>query len=219
LEKNDKNAAFKVLTDASGKLDVVLARDPNLKLAAIDVHTYTTDLETSPKEINQVVNRAKEQLMEGHLQLGRALLSPLTSEIRILTDFLPMDTYPSAIKLASKEIQDGKPNEAAQLLSDTLSSIVTTEEIIPLPPIKAEADVLEAENLIKADKLKHRNQALALLDQANQQLEFGRLLGYGDYKVLKNEIAVVQTKINGGSSNTDVFARLEMLFHKVSSEL
>ncbi len=203
----------KILTDASGKLDIVMARDPNLKMALIGVQTYSRDLDAKNKDVKKVVEQAKVQLIEGHIQEARTLLAPLSSELRITTEYLPMETYPAAIKVASKEIQDGKLQEAEQLLTDTLDSIVSKEEIVPLPPLRAEIDTLHAEQLITNDKIKNRDEALTLLTQAKQQLELGKLLGYSEYKDIKNEIARVSDKINTGQASTSLFARLKAMFH------
>ncbi|MEO6422550.1 MAG: YfdX family protein [Candidatus Nitrotoga sp.] len=219
LQKKDKDAAYKSLTEAAGKLDVVLARDPNLKLAVINVHSYSRDLEVTSAVVKDTVFRAYTQLTEGHIQQARALLDPMVSEIRVSTDSLPMETYPHAIKLASKEINDGKLKEAEQLLLDTLDTIITKENIIPLPPVKAEMAVLEAERLIKIDASKNRTHAVDLLNQAKQHLKVGKLLGYGDYKDINDEIAAAQSKINAGTPDTSLFSRLKEFFHKIGKKL
>ncbi len=219
LEHGDQDIAYKALADASGKLDVVLARDPAMKRVPISVRATTRDLESGPKSVGKALTDAKEQLSKGNVQAAKSLLQPLTSEIRITTESLPMDTYPAAIKQATQQIQAGKGDDAARLLANTLTSIVTTERVIPLPPLKAEADVQEAEALIKADPVKNRPQALDLVNQARRQLEVGKLLGYGEYKDVKQELAAVQDKLNGGSSDSGLFARLKKLLHEARSKL
>ncbi|NDU91304.1 MAG: YfdX family protein [Ferrovum sp.] len=219
LEKGDKEAAYKLLADASGKLDVALARDPHLKQMPISVRVSTTDLASKPSEIKHVLSQAKSQLSDGQVQAAKKLLRPLTSEIRVTTESLPMETYPGQIKLASKEIQEGKSSEAAQRLADTLGSIATEEKVIPLPPLKAEMDVEEAEVLIQQDKTKNRDQVLGLLNQAKQQLEVGKLLGYGNYKDIGNEMEAVKSKITGGSWDTKMFDRLKNLLHEAKSKI
>ncbi len=219
LEKGDKDAAYKSLSDASGKLDVALARDPHIRQMPISVRVSSIDLESKPGDIKRVLKQAKSQLSDGHVQDAKTLLRPLTSEIRVTTEFLPMDTYPGQIKLASKEIQEGKPKEAAQRLADTLGTIGTEEKIIPLPPLKAETDVEEAEALIQKDKTKNRDQALGLLAQAKQQLEVGKLLGYGDYKDINSEMDAVKSKITGGSWDMKTFDRLKALLQEAKSKI
>lgn len=219
LEKGDKDAAYKALSDASGKLDVALARDPHLRQMPISVRVSSTDLESKPGDIVSVLKQARSQLSEGHVQAAKALLRPLTSEIRVTTEYLPMDTYPGQIKLASREIQEGHSREAAQRLADTLGTIGTDEKIIPLPPLKAEAAIEDAQALIQKDKTGNRDQALALLAQARQQLEVGRLLGYGDYKDINDEMDAVKSRITGGSWDTKAFDRLKALLQEAKSKI
>ncbi len=219
LEQADKDTAYKALADASGKLDVVLARDPHLRRVPVSVHATTRDLDSGPKSVSKALAEAKEQLSKGNVQTAKSLLRPLSSEIRITTESLPMDTYPAAIKQATQEIQAGKGGDAAQLLANTLTSIVTTEKVIPLPPLKAEADVQTAEGLIQADPTKNRAAALDLLNQARRQLEVGKLLGYGEYQDVKQELAAVQHKLDGGTADSGVFARLKHLLHEARNKL
>ncbi len=219
LEQTDKDLAYRALADASGKLDVVLARDPHLKQVPISVESKTIDLEAGPKSVDKVLADAKSQLSKGNVQEAKRLLKPLTSEIRITTESLPMDTYPAAIKQATAQIQNGQADQAAQLLANTLTTIVTTERIVPLPPLKAEADVQQAEALVKADAAKNRAQALELLHQARRQLEVGKLLGYGEYKDIKQEMSVVQQRLGGGATDSGVFARLKQLLHEARGKL
>ncbi len=218
LEHGDKDIAYKALADASGKLDVVLARDPQLKRVPVSVQSTTRDLDTGPQGVSKALADAKQELSKGDVQAARTSLHPLTSEIRITTESLPMDTYPAAIKQATKEIQAGRSADAAQLLANTLTTIVTTEKIIPLPPLKAEADVQVAEELIKSDPAKNRAQALELLTQARRQLELGKLLGYGEYKDIKQELSAVQRKLEGGKPDSGLFARLKSLLHEAKSK-
>lgn len=219
LEQANKDVAYRALADASGKLDVVLARDPHLKQVPISVESKTLDLESGPKSVDKALADAKSQLSKGNVQEAKRLLKPLTSEIRITTESLPMDTYPAAIKRATAQIQSGQADQAAQLLANTLATIVTTEKVVPLPPLKAEADVQQAEALVKADAAKNRAQALELLHQARRQLEVGELLGYGEYKDIKQEMSAVQHRLDGGATDSGVFARLKQLLHEARSKL
>ncbi len=219
LEQANKDLAYRALADASGKLDVVLARDPHLKQVLISVESKTLDLESGPKSVDKALADAKSQLSKGNVQEAKRLLKPLTSEIRITTESLPMDTYPAAIKQATAQIQSGQSDQAVQLLANTLTTIVTTEKIVPLPPLKAEADVQQAEALVKADAAKNRAQALELLHQARRQLEVGKLLGYGEYKDIEQEMSAVQKRLGGGATDSGVFARLKQLLHEARGKL
>ncbi len=212
LQKNDKVPAYKSLMAAAGKLDGVLVRDPSLKLAAMNVRSNIIDSEVTTEVLKETVSQAKKQLNEGNIQQARALLNPMVSEIRISTDSLPMATYPAAIRLAIIDIDDGKLKEAEQLLRATLDTVVTVEEVIPLPPLKAEKKMLEAEQLLKIDEAKNRQKADDLFNQAKQNLKLGKLLGYGDYKNLNDAITSAQSKIKDVTNDTNRFSPLNDFF-------
>ena len=219
LEKKNKHSAYKILADASGKLDVVLARDPGLKMAPIAVRMRIIDLAANSKDVKDIVDQARKALDKGQVQAARALIDPLVSEIRLSTDYLPMATYPAAIKHAVAEIQKGKIKEARADLYAALSTIVTNDDIIPLPPLNAEADVMRASQLAKKDRSKNKKAIVKLLDQADQQIALADRLGYGEYKDIKKEIVVVKGKVNAGSRDTNLFGRLEDLFKEVRKKV
>ena len=219
LAHNDTHDAYRMLADASGKLDLVLARDPHMKQVPISARLSTTDLSAKPADVKKAVSDARKALSDHRVQDAKKLLHPLESEMHITVQYIPLDAYPAQIKSASQEIQAGKAEAAAQRLADTLSTVVTEEKIIPLPPLKAEADVQQAEALFKADPAKNKAKALALLDQATEQLEMGKLLGYGSYEDIHKELAAVKTKVTGGSWHEKLFDRLKSLLHEAKAKL
>jgi uncharacterized protein YqeY len=212
LDKKDTKEAFKMLEKADGRLNVLLARDPKLKFAAIDVRARIYDLENSSDTIQKMLKEARVALDNGQVQMARDILSPLSSEMRISTDYLPMEIYPDAIKRASTAIQESKPEVAETILADALGSIVTDENVIPLPPMKAEGDVLEAEELYTKDKVKNKDKVLSLLDSADVHLANARALGYGEYQDIRDEIASIKAKMD--IAKPDLFERIKNLFHK-----
>ena len=216
LNKKDAKGAFKMLEKADGQLNVVLARDPHLKLAAIDVRASVNDLEGSTNTIQKAVKESESDLDKGQIQAARAMLAPLVSEMHIDTDYLPLEVYPDVIKRASKEIQASKLKEAEATLDDALGSIVTVEDVIPLPPMKAEGDVLDAERLLKADKIKNKDKVLALLSSADNHLSNADALGYGKYQNIRDEIASIKLKVEGGKAKPDLFERVKALFHEIT---
>ncbi len=210
LDKKDTKEAFKMLEKADGQLSVLLARDPKLKFAAIEVRASIYDLEDSPDSIHKVVNEARSALDKGQIQAARAILSPMTSEMRIYTDYLPLEIYPDAIKRASTAIQESKPIVAETILADALGSIVTDEDVIPLPPMKAEGDVIEAEELYTKDKIKNKDKVLSLLNSADVHLANAKALGYGEYQGIRDEIASIKSKLE--LAKPDLFEQIKNLF-------
>ena len=221
LDQKNGKQALALLNKADAGLKEVLAHDPALKLAPIDVRVSSYDIDSSPDAINKAIKDAKSALDNGQIQTARAILAPLTSEMHIYTDMLPMEIYPKAIKLASKKIQDKKLIEAQAALADAMSSVVTEEEVIPLPSLKAEGDVLEAEHLLKIDKVKNKDKVLSLLDNADRDLSDANLLGYGKYQSIRDEIATTKSKVANNTSSPDLLERLKnqlhTLIHKATS--
>jgi hypothetical protein len=216
LKKNNTRDAYKMLEKADGQLNILLARDPHLKLAPIGVRASISDLEASPQTIKKAVKDAESDLDKGKIQTARLMLSPLVSEMHIETDFVPLEIYPHAIKQASREIQESKIKAAEATLADAMSSIVTNDEIIPLPPLKAEGDMIEAEQLLNKDKVKNKDAVLALLKSADTNLANADALGYGKHPDIKKEIASIKSKVEGGASNPGLFARVRNMFHKIT---
>lgn len=219
LKKKDRKAAYKSLADATGKLDVVMAREPGLKMAPIGVRMRIIDLSAKSKDIKKAIAQARKQLDKGNVQAARALLNPLVSEIRVTTDYIPMETYPAAIKRAVNAIQQGHLNLAKAELYTALGTIVSNEEVFPLPPLNAESDVLQAEQLAKKNFAKNKKAIVSLLDNANQQLSMANRLGYGKYRNISKEITKVKGKINGNVKVSNLFSHIKQLFKEVQNKV
>src|SRR5215217_1049677 len=136
LDLKKPNEAVAALERASGKLNIVLARDPNLALAPIDVNITTYDVYTTLDAINKAREQAEDYLDAGEVQNARALLSDLASEIVVSVVNIPLKTYPDAIAAAVPLIDRGKINEAKAKLEAALSTLVTIDHVIPLPLLR-----------------------------------------------------------------------------------
>lgn len=68
LDRNDKSAALAALERASGKLDLVVARDPHLALAPVGVTTTVIDLYATPDTVKRVIGDAKDDLSRNQVQ-------------------------------------------------------------------------------------------------------------------------------------------------------
>lgn len=218
LKHKDTRHAFRMLTKADGQLSVLLARDPKLKMAPIDVRVNLIDIELKPAKIKQAVKAAKLALAKNDIQDARELLGPLASEMHVDTDYLPLDTYPKAIKLASKQIQAHKLKAAEGTLEDALSSIVTSEDIVPLPPLVAEGDLLQAKKMLKKHPHKDKKKVMKLLNGADTQLADAEALGYGSYQLIHKEIASIKHKVAAGGSKPDMFDRVEKMLKKLGND-
>lgn len=72
LEDKDTQAALEALETATGKLELILARDPALGLAPIDVEVTTHDLLAEPDTVKAMIHDAEEYLEDGEIQRAPA---------------------------------------------------------------------------------------------------------------------------------------------------
>jgi hypothetical protein len=75
LELNDPKTAFSILQTVSGKLDIILAKDPSLALVPADVETDIFDFKGDTKTIKQEIKKAGKLLDAGKIQGARQILN------------------------------------------------------------------------------------------------------------------------------------------------
>jgi hypothetical protein len=150
----------------------------------------------------------------GQLQEARRLLKNLASETVISVTNIPLATYPDAIKSAVKFIDQDKRDDAKRVLQTALNTQVATDTIIPLPVVKAQESLKNAESLAeKKDRNKDDNDRLkASMDQARSQLEFAQALGYGtkkDFDKMYAQLAEIRDKTADNKFGTGWFAKIK----------
>ena len=213
LEDNNPQAALAALERASGKLNIILARDPSLALAPIDVDVSLYDVYNTVDAIRNAVLQAQDFLDVGEVQKARRLIRDLASEIVLSVTHLPLDTYPEAVKVITPLIDQGKIEEAKAALETLLNTTVVIDSIIPLPLLRADVLLSRAQQLAeKEGRSEEENNRLAeLLNQAREQLEFGEALGYGskeDYPKFYAELEEIENKTKGGKAGKGWFGTL-----------
>ena len=215
LENKKNDAALKALEEVTGKLDLIVARDPKLAQAPVETEVVTYDLLTDLDTIKKIIKDAKAYLNDGEIQKARPLVANLASEIQYRTLHIPLATYPTAIKAIAPLIDAGKIDEAKAGLQAVLNTlVVTTDEVIPLPKLRAEHLLKEAQDLAeKKDRSKEENDKLAKhLQAAREQLQMAELLGYGkkkDYNSMYEQIREIEEKSAGGKSGLGWFDKVK----------
>jgi len=101
LDEGKKQEALDALAAATGKLELVISRDPSLALAPVAVSVVTTDLIASVDTVKDAADRARDFLSDGEVQKARAVLAHLASEMVVSVTNIPMGTFPDAIKAVS----------------------------------------------------------------------------------------------------------------------
>jgi hypothetical protein len=219
LDRGDKKAALSALEQATGKLDLVVSRDPHLALAPVGVETIIHDLYATAPAVKAAVSKSKDLLSSNEIQPARWLLQDLASEADINVSEIPLATYPAAIRQAAPLIDAGKVAEAKAALDLALNTIVVNTFVLPLPPIRAEALLAEADRLAaKRNRNEDENNRLrSLIVEVRNQLQLAEALGYGrsgDYKPLYSQIDDVEKKTEGGKSGRGLFDRLKSSLEK-----
>ncbi len=210
LDQGKKDEALAALERVTGKLDLILARDPKLALAPVSVATVVRDLYANQDTVKAAIKEARSDLNDGKVQQARALLGGLASETELQVTNIPLATYPAAIKAVAPLIDAGKKDEAKAALQLALNTLVVERFITPLPTVRARAMLGEAEKLAeKSGRNSDENKKLHdLVENARQQLELGEMLGYGtkdDYKPLYTQLDDIQTKTGDGKSGKGIF--------------
>jgi YfdX protein len=214
LDAGKQKEALAALERASGKLDIILARDSSLTLAPTGVTVITTDLQGGPALAKQLRQDAEDLLTEGRVQEARRVLRTLASETVVSVSNLPLATYPAAIKEAVKAIDANKPEVAKSILQTALNTQVITDTVIPLPVVSARESLKVAEGLSeKKDRTADDNARLkAALGHARERLEFAQVLGYGakkDFDTLYKQLSEVEQKTADNKSGTGWYAKLK----------
>jgi hypothetical protein len=208
VHENQKAEALAALERATGKVNILLARNSRSALIPIDADVVVID--TAPedsKAIAQTTKLATSALNAKDLPDARVLLAGLISEIRLRTTNLPLATYPVALTDAARLVDQGKNSEAEAVLRAALNTLVIVDHVTPLPLILAQAAVKNADAQ-RQDPVK----AQILLRTAKNQLKRAQDLGYladdSDYKTLNKQISDLESTIQGKRNIGSRFSEL-----------
>lgn len=211
LEAKNTKGALAALEKSTGKLNILLARKPDLALVPIDVSVKTIDLVADLETIRNIKRAAIQALKEDYFQVMRDELAKLASELQITKVELPLATFPEAMKSAAALIDKGKTDEAKVVLYTALNTLVISEERIPLPILRAQALIAQA---ITDDASKDKKKkVLALLDNAEYQLIMAEELGYGnrdrEYGELNKTIKELKKSVKDDGDSQALFEKFK----------
>ena len=221
LDKGDSKAALAALARASGELDLVLSRDPHLALAPVSVDTVVYDFYATPDTVKTVVKQARGDLSDDRVQQARRELMYLVSEVDLNVAELPLASYPAAIRAVSPLIDQGKTQDAKAALDAALNSLVINSLVIPLPRVRADALLTEAQQITsKPDHTQpdQQQKARSLIAAARNEVQLAEALGYGtksDYKPLYNEIDNLQKAAESGNAGSGLFDRVRQSLRRL----
>jgi hypothetical protein len=224
LDHGKKSEALAAIERATGKLEVLLVREPRLSLALTEVHALTTDVEGDAATIRNVRQQANRLLDSGQVQEARHLLMDFASEIVIDETSIPLASYPDALRRAAKLLDENKLDQAKVVLQTALNTLVVTETVIPIPVLVAELWTQEAETLAtkKARSPEENKQIAVYLDSAKKELEFAEILGYGnksDFKNLYTQLNDISGKTKSGKLTSDIFGKMKVTLSSLSNSV
>lgn len=211
LDQGKSKECLALLKEAVGSFEVALAADPKLNMVPVSSLVQAQELYTNPGALERELSYARELLRDGKVQEARSVLLPLRSDISIRTTFLPMKTYPDAIRQATAALVNGKNDDAKGVLAAAMSTLVVTEEVAaPIPLVTARSLVDEA---AKMDKTK-KEDVLSTLQSAREQLEVARLLGYlpedaKQYAEMRDRIQKIEAEVKGENKATAMYSELK----------
>jgi len=223
IDQENTRESIQALERATGKLDILLARYP--ELALVPVSTQITIIDLAPRDfdlIEPIRDEAKRAVNEEDFPTGRALLYNLVSEIRTSTVNLPLETYPDAMKESARLLHQGRTDEARAVMQLALTTLVVTEQSRPIPLINALTELAAAMALAAQGQdqqnqdQQNRDQVLRLLEDARTQLKLARELGYArrdpEYKELDRAIRDIARQIRAKEKTESPFAKLREKF-------
>jgi hypothetical protein len=208
IAANKKDEALASIERATGKINILLARNPASALIPVSADVVVIDTApTAPKVIDQIVERATDATKHRDLPIARILLASLVSELRIRTTSLPLATYPAALQQAAQLLDQGKNQDAGKVLLTAVNTLVMVDHVIPLPLLLAQA-AIDAANSQRQNK----EIALTLLKTARNEANQSRLLGYlssdSEYKGLDDEISSLESALQGKGDTSSMFSHL-----------
>jgi hypothetical protein len=210
ISENKTDEALSNIEQATGKINILLARNPSTALIPVDLAVNVID--TAPQNktiILEIAQDASRAFDDKNYPTARALLYMLMSEIRVRTYNLPLATYPDALKEAARLLDQKQTQQASSILLTALNTLVVVDRVTPLPLVLARDAINEAQSKSKQDK----QAAQASLETAKNQIERARELGYtgkdAEYAALNDQISKLEKQLNGKTDTRAAFSNLK----------
>jgi vacuolar-type H+-ATPase subunit H len=201
--------ALQVIEKATGKVDTLLARNPELALMPVSVEALIID--SAPRDIDEIrklADAADAAVSRDDFPAARLLLGALESEIRVRTYNLPLGIYPTALQEAARQL-DKNSKAASRALLDALNTLVAVDQVTPIPMLVAQEAIHKAQTRTQEDK----NAAREILEKAELELDLATELGYAgkdpEYAALKNDISNLKKQLKGNEDTSSGFSRLK----------
>ncbi|NPA11352.1 MAG: YfdX family protein [Epsilonproteobacteria bacterium] len=209
VDKKEKEKALEEIANVLGKLEVLIAKDPNLQLVPVDVEESVVDYDGSVEDVEFVKSEVVALIKAGEVQAARDIMMNLASELDIYITALPIGSYPIIIKAIVPLIEQDKFDDAKKFLIEALETLVIQKIVIPLPILRAE-ELIKKANEIANKEDANKDELKELLAVAKEQIKLAQALGYqADYDELYEEIEKLEKILGGDESTKDIFKTLK----------
>ncbi len=213
IAKNKDKKAKAELAKLIGELEILMTKNPNLALLPVNVTYEIVDAVVDIPTVYQITGAAQKAMDEGYYQVAKELLKDLTSEMRIKTTYLPLATYPDAMRLAAAALDEGKKEEATAILLKALNTLAVVEVKLPLPVLRAEEFIKLAAVTMASDDQDKKAVAILFLENAEYQLDLAEAMGYGkkdkEFAELHEAIKVLKKAIEEDKETKEQFDNLQ----------
>ncbi len=178
---------FDLLRSAIGRLELVMARDPQLAAAPVDVRPILIEFGGTLEEVRATRETIVAMVEEERLQPARRALQPFAEEIVVRVIQLPLAAYRDALLLTARLVDQARHEEARTALETVLNTVVASDDILPLPLLRATAWLDQAVRLLETGQTLTAEQRAAAEAEARARGESGKVDETEDPAVLLRE--------------------------------
>lgn len=178
--------------------ELITRSDHPTKLIS-EVNIEVLDRVENAKNARQLIQDVDSLMEVGELQKAKNLMKQLTSELRITRESISISSYLQILRNADRLMKNKQYEKASLELNSILSSVTVERSITPLPLIIAQKMIIEMEKLLE-DEQPNKENIRTLLNNAEYQICFSEMLGYGktenEYQHIYNGVKEIKTGLN-----------------------
>jgi hypothetical protein len=185
LIKEDYRKAIEHINEAKAKA-ILIDMGNNTKVISeinIAVNAEVKDAQSATK----IIGTIDSLIQLGEMQKAKRFISQLSNDISITKESISIPHYVNVIETAEVNLKNKQYEEALLALNSVLGNVIIEQSIIPVPLIRAQMMVEEAENLISGTNFE-QGKITTLLENTEYELKFSELLGYGKSENRYNDL-------------------------------